>query len=95
MSTSRHPSRQQPRWELDAACRPHPTSWWFAADEPEAVEAFLICQGCHVAEQCLTFALDHPSLVGVWAGTSAQDRARLRAERRRHERASRPDPEHP
>jgi len=47
------------------------------------VEAFLICQECPVAEECLTFALDHPALVGIWAATSTVDRARLRRKRRR------------
>ena len=74
---------EQPRWEAEAACRSHPTAWWFQPDEPESVEAFLICQECPVAEECLTFALDHPALVGIWAATSSVDRVRLRRKRRR------------
>jgi WhiB family redox-sensing transcriptional regulator len=74
---------KQPQWESEAACRQHPTAWWFRSDEPESVEAFLICQECPVATECLEFALDHPALVGIWAATSTHDRVRLRRQRRR------------
>jgi WhiB family redox-sensing transcriptional regulator len=69
-------------WEFDAACRPYPTSWWFSFDEPENVEAFLVCRQCPVAEQCLTFAVERPALVGIWAATTVEDRVQIRRRRR-------------
>lgn len=67
----------QPRYFDDAACRPYPTRWWFA-DGADDVEAFVICTNCDLRTQCLTFALDHPDLVGIWAATTTDDRARMR-----------------
>ena len=67
----------------------------FTTDEPEAVEAFLICRQCAVAEPCLTFALDRPALVGIWAATTSEERARMRRLRQRRSPLPRPDPERP
>jgi WhiB family redox-sensing transcriptional regulator len=60
-----------------AACRPHPTRWWFA-DNAESIEAYLICVTCPVRVTCLAFALDHPDLLGIWGATTPRERARLR-----------------
>jgi len=67
----------QARYTEHAACRPHPTRWWFT-DQPESVDAYLICVSCPVRGECLAFALDHPDLVGIWAATTTEERARLR-----------------
>jgi len=80
MTTPRH-SVGQARYVERAACRPHPTKWWFS-DGPESVEAFLICTGCEVRSACLAFALDHPDLVGIWAATTPDERKQLRRSRR-------------
>jgi WhiB family transcriptional regulator, redox-sensing transcriptional regulator len=74
------PSTGQARYTDQAACRPYPTRWWFT-DEPDSVEAFLVCTGCPVRAACLGFALDHPDLDGIWAATTPEDRARLRRRR--------------
>ena len=63
-----------------AACRPHPTRWWFS-DEAESVEAYLLCTTCPVRAACLSFALDHPDLVGIWAATTTEERERMRCMR--------------
>ena len=68
----------QPRDFDDAACRGFPTYWWFA-DGPEDVEATLICTHCRVRRACLDYALGHPDLVGIWAATTAADRAEIRS----------------
>ena len=71
----------QARYLEPAACRPYPTRWWFS-DTAESVEAYLICTNCRVRAACLTFALDHPDLVGIWAATTTHERAQLRRARR-------------
>ena len=91
MSRAQHPSLQQPRWQQHAACRPHPTWWWFTPDGPEAVEAYVICTECTVRDDCLTFALDHPELIGVWAATTDRDRSKLRRARREANRQLPPE----
>jgi hypothetical protein len=58
------------------------------------VEAFVICTECAVRDACLTFGLDHPELIGVWAATTDRDRVRLRRARRQADaRQSAPDEE--
>ncbi len=37
-----------------------------------------VCRGCTEAEACLSFAVPLPQLRGVWAGTSSEERRRLR-----------------
>jgi WhiB family redox-sensing transcriptional regulator len=80
MGRTWHPSFQ-PRWEENAACRDQPPGWWFDTGGVETVQAFSICTACSVRPECLAFALDHPTLIGIWAGTTADDRRRLRRER--------------
>ena len=75
------PSVGQARYLEQAACRPHPTRWWFS-DSAESVEAYVICTNCAVRDQCLSFVLDHPDLVGIWAATTTEERVRLRRTRR-------------
>lgn len=72
-----HPSFQ-PCWERHAACRGYPTWWWFAVDTVEAVEAFTICSSCEVRAECFAFALDRPTLMGIWGGTTYEDRQQHR-----------------
>lgn len=40
------------------------------------------CAGCPVRKPCLDMALDDPSLVGIWGGTSETERDQLRWRRR-------------
>jgi WhiB family redox-sensing transcriptional regulator len=40
-----------------------------------------VCYSCPVQEPCLAYALTHPDLTGVWAGTTPRQRAQLRAGR--------------
>ncbi|WP_035696676.1 WhiB family transcriptional regulator, partial [Glycomyces tenuis] len=42
-----------------------------------------ICAACPVQPECRTYALDHPSLCGIWGGSSEMQRKRLRAKTRR------------
>lgn len=47
----------------------------------ETVEAIRICQHeCPIAAQCLRYALDNNEEHGIWAGTTVNDRKRMRRE---------------
>ena len=37
-----------------------------------------ICAECPVRVECLNYALDHDDLVGIWGGTTTDERAELR-----------------
>ena len=50
--------------------------------DPRAAKAVAraaaVCEGCPSRGPCLDYALADPDLLGVWAGTTEHDRARLR-----------------
>ena len=70
---------ERPDWQLDAACRGHPTEMFFPSRGESNDEAKAICQRCRVRHHCLAQALELGE-VGIWAGLSA--RARIGADRR-------------
>ncbi len=70
---------QRPRWQLRAACRGRGVTDFFPPDGSSRMRAAVVCARCPVAKDCLEYALDHPSLKGVWAGTSERGRHRMRA----------------
>lgn len=41
-----------------------------------------ICAGCPVAAPCLEWAVAHPNEQGVWAGTTDNERRKLRRQTR-------------
>jgi WhiB family redox-sensing transcriptional regulator len=43
--------------------------------------AIRVCKRCPEIEPCLEYALEFPLLVGVWGGTTPNDRAVIRVER--------------
>ena len=67
-------------WRLDAACRQHPTEWWFG-NTRERIRAGAVCRGCEVRTECLEYALAHPAMLGIWAATTGEERTRLRLAR--------------
>lgn len=81
------PNIQTP--DLKGDCRGMPTDWWFpefaTKGSNELFErARKICMSCRVRKECLEFAIQHPSLQGMWGGLSPRQR---RDERRKQEYA--------
>jgi WhiB family transcriptional regulator, redox-sensing transcriptional regulator len=68
-------------WRLDAACRAHPTAWWFATGKYERALARVVCNGCVVRAECLEYALVRPKLLGLWGATTADERDTMRSRR--------------
>jgi WhiB family redox-sensing transcriptional regulator len=71
-----------PEWMEDAACRGDQRTLFFP---PAALErkdernrreskAKAICAGCHVQPTCLTYAITHRELFGIWGGTNETER---------------------
>lgn len=71
---------QRPAWQLQAACRGRGVADFFPPDGSSRMRASVLCARCPVSSECLEYALDHPSLKGVWAGTSERGRHRMRTE---------------
>ena len=76
-------------WRAEAACRGQDPERWVLDNEDQKgaqrkiAAAKLVCSTCPVRLPCLTYVLGQPStaLVGVWAGTTAKDRQRIRRRR--------------
>jgi excisionase family DNA binding protein len=71
-----------PGWRSESECRKHPTRWWFAGGHRETLQAKGICAGCPVQGPCLDFALSRSDLLGIWAGTTPNERTSMRRDRR-------------
>lgn len=70
----------RPAWQADAACRGVAVENFFPAGGTSLMRARRICNSCPVVDDCLRYALERPSLKGIWAGTSERRRRRLRTQ---------------
>lgn len=68
-------------WSL-AVCRQTDPEIFFPATWAQSIEARRICQKCPIVFQCLEFAMQDPSLQGVWGGLTDRQRQRLRKEKK-------------
>ena len=69
---------KRPAWHAEAACRGEGVDTFFPDSHEDPRNVMAICVSCPVKTQCLNYALEDPSLKGVWGGTSARHRSRLR-----------------
>jgi WhiB family redox-sensing transcriptional regulator len=71
----------RPAWMADAACREHPEVSFHPGQGEDQSPAKVICDGCLVRAECLAMSLQAASRsdFGIWGGTSAIQRSRLRA----------------
>lgn len=70
---------RRPSWHAEAACRGvGPSTFYPGRGEPHG-RAHDLCAQCPVRAACLNTALDAgPDDSGIWAGTTARDRATIR-----------------
>lgn len=82
-------------WRADGACRTVDPDLFFpvavgAVANRQIAKAQQICAGCPVRQQCLDFALRTREPVGIWGGTTPEERTRTRrAQQRRPPRGAR------
>ncbi len=72
-------------WAQDAECLGQPTEWFFPEKGGNGLikRAKRICAVCIAREPCLAYAMRQgPYLLGVWGGTTQNDRKRLRRRQR-------------
>ena len=94
-----------PDWRGDGACRTADPDLFFpiavgtSVAASQIARAQRICAGCTVRQQCLDFAMRTREPVGIWGGTTPEDRIRVhRARHRRpahrsgHEMSEMPEP---
>jgi WhiB family redox-sensing transcriptional regulator len=70
-------------WQDRAACTgTDPKLWFPTSSDPTAARAAVgICHTCPVAAQCLQYAIDEELRFGVFGGTTASQRAKMRTGR--------------
>jgi WhiB family redox-sensing transcriptional regulator len=67
------------RFKNKAACEGTETESWFPEHYNPEEEKYLkrICNGCEAKSECLVYALEY-EVTGIWGGTNAADRRRIR-----------------
>jgi WhiB family transcriptional regulator, redox-sensing transcriptional regulator len=74
----------RPTWMDTAECRggdPAVIRKFFPGVGKSAEPAKKVCAGCASVQPCLTYALEHPELSGVWGGKTDNERDQLRRRR--------------
>jgi WhiB family redox-sensing transcriptional regulator len=75
---------RRPAWMRDALCREYSHLNWIPERGDGTFDTLRsICRSCLVTDRCLAYALDNPDVIGVWGGTTAKERKRLRSGRPR------------
>jgi WhiB family transcriptional regulator, redox-sensing transcriptional regulator len=67
-------------WVADAACAGHPDPSLFfppQGAQAQALAAKTICGECPVMYDCLSYALRHKELYGIWGGVSEHERRNI------------------
>ncbi|GGX89440.1 WhiB family transcriptional regulator [Streptomyces minutiscleroticus] len=73
-------------WRQSAACRTVDPELFFPVGSTgpallQTSEAKAVCRRCPVSEQCLDWALEEKQVVGVWGGTTENERRAIRRRR--------------
>jgi WhiB family redox-sensing transcriptional regulator len=64
---------KRPEWQQRAACQGVGSDIFFGTGRGAAARAMALCRECPVARECRSAALEAGE-VGVWGGTTAQQR---------------------
>ncbi len=74
---------EAPEWFQNAACRFMDPALFLPIAGQSSAEARSVCALCSVRAECLDYALAIPSSsdYGIYAGTTARERRRLRKQR--------------
>jgi WhiB family redox-sensing transcriptional regulator len=65
-------------WLDLAECRHVDTNLFFPRPYENDAPAIAICGGCVARPDCLTYAMGHPELLGIWGGTTNRERSLIR-----------------
>jgi len=70
-------SPERPAFFALAACKGMDPGLFVPAVGQSTKRARAVCETCSVSDACLAYGLEHPELIGIYAGTSAQQRKAL------------------
>ena len=62
----------------DALCRQVDPELFFPEHGHNNRPALAICKQCPVTNECLSYAVQRPELLGVWGGATVQQRMKMR-----------------
>ena len=65
-------------WMERAQCRGEDRALFFPSLGRDPVKAKVLCSICPVRQECLDYAVADAEIVGIWGGTSARERRRMR-----------------
>jgi WhiB family transcriptional regulator, redox-sensing transcriptional regulator len=65
-------------WMQRGVCGQTDPEAFFPEGGSDSRPARAVCAGCPVRVECREYAVDRPDLLGIWGGTSARERQRLR-----------------
>ncbi len=70
-------------WRNEAACLEEDPELFFPEGESERYQrqidaALEVCATCPVIDECLSYALEADQRTGIWGGTTAEQRSRIR-----------------
>jgi len=71
----------RPSWMNDGLCNEYQRDLFFPGRGSTSAQAKRICGQCAVRPECLAYAVNDGSLLGVWGGTSDRERQQLRGQR--------------
>ena len=69
---------QKPVWMQSAACKGMSTDTFISSHTRPLYAAKAVCSKCPVRVECLGYAIEDDSCVGVWGGTSTVERRSMR-----------------
>jgi WhiB family redox-sensing transcriptional regulator len=70
---------RRPAWQQYGACRGESIETFVPSLGGSFNRARELCRGCQVRQECLDFAMADDEVVGMWGGTTAAERRKLRA----------------
>lgn len=76
------PTDRLPEWADYAACQGRDPELFFPPPGGSASYAKAICRSCDVRRQCLSWAMEHDEMHGIWGMTTGRERRRMRGPRR-------------
>lgn len=76
------PTVQTEPWLQHAACKGLSTDIFFPGRADPDAQAKKICRTCPVRAECLTYAMTHGEMFGIWGGLAERERRKLRRQYR-------------
>ena len=75
-------ANEELEWQKEAVCAQTDPEIFYPEGNTTTKQAKAICKTCPVSLECLEYALKRTEVYGIWGGTTATERQRMRPLRR-------------